>query len=134
MKSKTTKAKSQSSNELYAIHFRGELLQPDIWKKYSDRYGSLGLYGWRPPKKIYHKLHHARTALRQLPKEIQDDCAIVRYIPGEVVEHSKDTIEAYKKRQAKKQEQYLKRIEEAKQFRINVLRQELEQLVNDEQD
>lgn len=69
------------SNEIYAIHFEGQLLQPDIWKQYSDKYGATGanLQGWKPPKRFYYKLHHAKNGLRHLPYQIQDKCEIVKY-------------------------------------------------------
>lgn len=71
-------------NELFALHYEGELLGPDVWKKYSSKYGGNSLYGWRPPKKVYYKYGHAKNGLRHLPKEIQEDVKIVRYVPEEV--------------------------------------------------
>lgn len=35
------------ANELFVIHFRGEPVAPDVWKKYSSNYGSSGLYAER---------------------------------------------------------------------------------------
>ncbi len=78
------------SNELYAIHWKDKLLHPDLWKKYSGRYGqsSSYLYGWRPPKKVYHKLGHAKAGLSHLPAQIRKDCKIVRYVPEEVIQEN----------------------------------------------
>jgi len=61
-------------------------MEPGIWKNYTDNYGATWLQGWRPPKKIYYKLHHAKNAIRHLPKEIQSEVQIIRYLPGEIVQ------------------------------------------------
>lgn len=68
-------------NELFVLHLNGERLDPKIWKKYSKNYGNNQLYGWRPPKKVYYTIGHARNGIRYLPKEIQPDIQIVRYVP-----------------------------------------------------
>jgi hypothetical protein len=73
-------------NELFALHWNGELLQPDVWKKYSDRYGNNWLYGWRPPKKIYYTKGMAKSGRSHLPEAIRDEVKIVRYEPVEEVE------------------------------------------------
>ena len=71
------------SNEIYAIHYDGHLLEPNIWEKYSDKYGETGnrLQGWKPQKKLYYKVGHAKTALAHLPAQIRKKAVIVRYIP-----------------------------------------------------
>ncbi len=69
------------ANELFALHLNGELLDPKIWKKYSQNYGTNELYGWRPPKRIYYTRGYAKSGIRNLPKQIQADIEIVRYIP-----------------------------------------------------
>lgn len=72
-------------NEVFAIHWKGQLLHPNIWKEFSDKYGTNGLYGWRPPKKLYYKIGHAKCALSHLPEMVRNDCKIVRYVPDIVV-------------------------------------------------
>ena len=73
------------SNEIWAIHFDGQLLQPDIWKQYSDKYGHVAhwLQGWKPPKRFYYKFHHAKIGLSHLPHQIRNKCEIVKYSPQE---------------------------------------------------
>ncbi len=80
--------KQKIQNEIYAIHFNGELLYPDIWREYTDNYGRYGLQGWRPAKKFYYKIGHAKAALHHLPIQIRDKCEIVRYIPEKINEPS----------------------------------------------
>lgn len=70
------------TNELYALHLDGKLLEGNIWKEYSSKYGLNGLHGWRPPKRIYYKLYHAKNAIRHLPQEIRNRVEIVRYVPS----------------------------------------------------
>ncbi len=72
-------------NEVYALHLDGELLEGNVWKKYSKKYGTNGLYGWKPPKRIYYKLGHAKNGLSHLPAEIRSKVEIVRYIPAPVI-------------------------------------------------
>ncbi len=69
------------ANEIFAIHFEGELLHPDIWRDYSKNYGSSGLHGWRPAKKFYYKIGHAKCALTHLPAQVRAKCEVVRYVP-----------------------------------------------------
>lgn len=113
------------NNELFVIHFHGEILEPNVWRKYSKNYGGSGLYGWRAPKKIYYKLGHARSALTHLPLEVQKDCEIVRYHPGEVIERGTDSIEAYNKRQEDKKKRHLAQIKRDGERRIKALQDEL---------
>lgn len=74
-----------TKNEIYAIHLDGQLLQLDVWKQYSSKYGEYGsqLQGWKPPKRFYYKLHHAKNGVRHLPPQIRDKVKIVRYIPAD---------------------------------------------------
>lgn len=69
------------ANEVFALHLDGELLHPNIWDKYTEQYGNNSLYGWRPPKKLYYKIGHAKTAIKHLPEQIRDRVTIVRYTP-----------------------------------------------------
>ena len=77
------------ANEIYALHYKGELVSASVWKEHSKNYGGQQLYGWRPPKKMYAKVGHARAALRHLPQAMQDDVEIMRYVPHSVVPHNK---------------------------------------------
>jgi hypothetical protein len=77
------KEPNKEPNTLYALHFKDELIEPNIWKKYSDKYGSQGLYGWKPPKKVYYTLGHAKAAMKHLPKQIINEVQIIKYKPFE---------------------------------------------------
>lgn len=70
-------------NEIFAIHVDGKIVDTKIWREFSKKYGTGQLYGWRPPKKIYMKLGHAKAALHHLPQQVQKKAKIVRYIPDE---------------------------------------------------
>jgi phage-related protein len=71
------------ANELFAIHVDGRIVDARVWKDFTDRYGGAQLFGWRPPKKVYLKVGHAKAALRQLPAEIRANATIVRYVPAQ---------------------------------------------------
>jgi len=90
------KEKKPKENVLYALHFEGEQLNSNSFKKYWKNYGSTGsaLQGWRPPKKIYSKLGHAKTGICHVPAEIRPKVEIVEYRPVRVVQvgSSKDNI------------------------------------------
>jgi hypothetical protein len=89
------KKKEEKVNELFALHLDGEMIDQYIWTDYSDKYGvfARNLYGWRVPKKVYYKIHHAKNGLRHLPKQIQKYVEIVRYLPSEVVVSKKESEE-----------------------------------------
>ena len=78
-------------NELFALHLDGQMLHPAVWANYSERYGKVGewIQGWRPPKKVYHSIGHARVGIGQLPAELRGKVEIVRYTPAEVVQKAK---------------------------------------------
>jgi len=79
--------KEKENNILYALHLDGKLLSAKIWEEYSKNWGYAdGLYGWRPPKRIYYKLGHAKNGIRHLPKQIQNKVKIVIYKPVEEIE------------------------------------------------
>lgn len=75
------KKKNKEENILYALHLNGKLLDTKVWKEYSKSYGTNELYGWRPPKRIYYKISHARNGIKHLPKQIQNKVKIVIYKP-----------------------------------------------------
>jgi HD-like signal output (HDOD) protein len=81
--------------KLYAIVFKEskEILDPKTIKKYWPNYGSAGssgLYGWRPPKKIYDTLGRARTGFAHIPEQIKDQLAIATFTFDEFVEDGDD--------------------------------------------
>jgi hypothetical protein len=73
MKPPTTK----SQNVLYVLHYKGQLMGTYKWSSFSPD----GLYGWRPPKKIYFTMGTAKCGISHLPKEIIPDVTIVEYVP-----------------------------------------------------
>lgn len=90
--------------EIYAIVFKetGEIVAPDLFKKYWKNYGSNSLYGWNPPKKIYYTLGRARSGFAHIPNEIKDDLAIAKFIFGEIVEDGAELKEKQDKARKKK--------------------------------
>ena len=64
--------------ELYVLMLNGAILNPASFKDYWKDYGvnDNGLYGWRPPKKIYYTLGAAKNGLRFVPHQIRDKVEI----------------------------------------------------------
>ena len=73
--------KKSKSNEVWALHLDGKLLDWNVWKEYSTKYGDNGLYGWKPPKRLYYTRGHASAGRSHLPEQIRDKVEIVRYLP-----------------------------------------------------
>jgi len=73
---------------LYAIIFKesGEVLTPDSIKKYWPSYGTNGLYGWRPPKKIYYTLGKAKQGFSYIPEQLKPKLAIAEFTYFKIVE------------------------------------------------
>ena len=81
-------AKKENQDELFAIVFTetGELLSPSSFKKYWPKYGENGLYGWRPPKKIYFTLGQARAGFSHIPDALKEKVSIRRFVgAGDVI-------------------------------------------------
>lgn len=76
----------KQENAVYAFHLDGELLVGNVWKKYSSKYGDNGLYGWKPPKRVYFTLGYARAGRSHLPHQIRNKTKIVKYLPAEEME------------------------------------------------
>jgi hypothetical protein len=75
----TTTTPNEEGAILYVITLDGKPLEPDVWRKYSKTYGTqgaTGLYGWRPPKKVYYTLGRARCGLHHVPRAIRSKCRI----------------------------------------------------------
>lgn len=79
--------------ELFVIVFKDSKapVTTDNIKKYWPNYGTNELYGWRPPKKVYFKLHHAKAGFSHLPADLQPYLEICKYgyietvIDGEIL-------------------------------------------------
>ena len=70
------KVKNKLYTDLYVLMLDGHILTPDSFKEYWKSYGHSQLYGWRPPKKIYYTLGHAKNGLRHVPIQIRDKVEI----------------------------------------------------------
>jgi hypothetical protein len=66
--------------EIYALILDGGILTPDTFKEYWKNYGGNELYGWRPPKKIYYTLGHAKAGLHWVPEKLRDKVEIHRFV------------------------------------------------------
>lgn len=82
-------------SELYVITFKEtkEMITPDSIKKYWKNYGSAagsGLYGWKPPKKVYFTLGQARRGFSFIPDQLKPQCEISMYAYSESVEDGED--------------------------------------------
>lgn len=69
---------SKQYTKLYVLMLNGVILTPDSFVEYWKNYGAngSGLHGWRPPKKIYYTLGHAKNGLRFVPEQIRDKVQI----------------------------------------------------------
>ena len=72
-------ASKKTYTELYVLVLDGKILTPDTFKEHWKNYGQAegsGLYGWRPPKKIYYTAGHAKNGLRFVPEAIRSKVEI----------------------------------------------------------
>ena len=68
-----------TNNELFVLHVDDEIPTPTEWRNLFRESG-VGS-SWKQPKRIYVKFHHAKSAVRQLPTELQKRTTIVVYKP-----------------------------------------------------
>ncbi len=72
--------KPKNYKYLYVLMLDGCILTPDSFQQYWKNYGmGAGVYGWRPPKKIYYTIGSARRGARFVPKEIREKVEIHRF-------------------------------------------------------
>ena len=72
--------------KVYALHLDGEIINTNIWEKYSSKYG---VYGWKPPKRLYFKPGHAKTGRSHLPHQIRDKVEIAVYEFSHILKEDK---------------------------------------------
>lgn len=72
--------------EVFAILLDGEVVSQKVIKKHFPSYGQNELYGWRPPKRVYYKLGHARAGLKHLPEQIQKKVKIHKFVDAGPIE------------------------------------------------
>lgn len=70
-------------SELYAIVFKSDkkLVTPSELKKRWPKYGTNGLYGWRPPKRVYDTLGKAKAGFAHLPEDLKPELCIHPFGP-----------------------------------------------------
>lgn len=90
--------------EIYAIVFKetNEIVTPDSFCEYWERYGLNNLQGWGPPKKLYYTLGRARSGFSHMPSQIKDKTAIAKFVFGEIVEDGAELKEKQDKARKKK--------------------------------
>lgn len=73
--------KTKQYKELYVLMLGDYILTPDTFKEYWGNYGNSasGLYGWRPPKKVYYTLGQAKCGLHYVPAAIQHKVKIHKF-------------------------------------------------------
>ena len=115
-------------SELYAIVIKEtkEILDADSIKEYWNNYGdasSRGLYGWIKPKKIYTKLHLAKTGFSHIPEQMKPHLAIATFTFNDfVVDGNKLKEEQKLRREDKKR----KREERNAKYQLELARKEFE--------
>lgn len=82
-------------SKLYVITFKDtkEMITPDSIKKFWKNYGSArssGLYGWKPPKKVYFTLGQARRGFSFIPDQLKPQCEISMYAYSESVQDGEE--------------------------------------------
>lgn len=116
-------------SELYAIVIKEtkEILDADSFKEYWKNYGdagSRGLYGWRKPKKIYTKLHLAKTGFSHVPEQMKPHLAIATFKFSDFVVDGGELKEEQKIRR----EQKHKKIEERRaKYQLELARKKFEE-------
>jgi hypothetical protein len=72
---------------LYALVFKdtGEIVTPTSFKEHWKNYGSNSLQGWKPPKKVYYKLCHAKSGFSHIPAEIKSEIVIAEFTSTNIV-------------------------------------------------
>jgi len=96
----------------YAIVLKNtkQVLSPDTIRQNYPNYGGNVLYGWKPPKKVYYKVGHAKSAYTLLPEKIRSLCVIVPLgIIGEELDMGKIVREATERREKKEAAQAKRR-------------------------
>lgn len=101
---------------LYAIIIKKtkEVLDAATFKEYWKTYGCNGLYGWRKPKKIYTKLHLAKTGFSHIPDEIKPHVAIASFELSEIIMDGEDLDKEQRVRKEKAKQRKEKRIAKIK--------------------
>jgi len=72
--------KNKVYKELFVLVLNGNILTPDSFREYWKNYGNADLYGWRPPKKIYYTIGHAKAGRRFVPREIRNKVEIHKFV------------------------------------------------------
>lgn len=98
--------KKDKKQELFAIVFKEsmEILTPDSFKQYWPNYGSNNLYGWRPAKKVYYKLGHAKRGFSFIPDDLKPKLAIAKVTNFELIEDG-ESLQIQQKINKEKKEQ-----------------------------
>ena len=112
-----------------------ELISPQLVKQYWKTYGSAsssGLYGWRPPKKIYDSLGRAKAGFAHIPAGMKPLVEIAVFEKTEsILDGSELQQEQEQKlvlRRQKKEERSLKYLVEKAQQDLEKAQQNLNQL------
>jgi hypothetical protein len=72
--------KTKIYTEIFVLMLDGQILTPAVFKEYWKNYGNAdGLYGWRPPKKMYYTLGAAKCGLHYVPEQVRDQVEIHRF-------------------------------------------------------
>ena len=89
----------KQTKTLYALIFKdsGEILTPDSFKEHWPNYGGSWLQGWRPPKKVYYKIGHAKSGFSHIPDQIKPSIAIAEFTVSKIIEDGKNLVDKQKK-------------------------------------
>ena len=95
----------KATKTLYALVFKesGEILTPDSFKQHWPNYGGNWLQGWRPPKKVYYKIGHAKTGFSHIPDAIKPSIAIAEFSVSKIVQDGEELLAKQKKAAAIKE-------------------------------
>jgi hypothetical protein len=92
---------------LYALIFKesGEIVTPESFKKYWKNYGDADgwLQGWRPPKKVYYTVGHAKSGFAHIPSEIKPLVSIAEFSFSKILDDGDSLIKSSKLRKIKLQ-------------------------------
>ena len=116
---------------LYAIIITKtrQVVDAATFKEYWKNYGGNSLYGWRKPKKIYTKLHLAKTGFSHIPDDLKPHLSIAEFSFKEILMDGADLQADQESRKRAKEEnnrlKSAKRQLELKEREYERLKQEL---------
>jgi hypothetical protein len=114
--------------DLFVLILDGNILTPEAFKAHWKSYGSSGLHGWRPPKKVYYKLSHARCGLSHVPQEIKSKVSIHKFSSVGIVASGEEIAEQQEKVRERRETEVKARALRYKKEELASMKRDVEKL------